>query len=73
MIHEHAIYPEPNESFEKQIRTDALLTRQLRGEERDQALKQSKQVEYDVPFMHHVERLQVKMESNEEQLKESFW
>ena len=46
-----------------------MLTRQLQEEERDQALKQNKQVEYDVPSVHHIDRLQVKVESKDEQLQ----
>ena len=69
MIHEHAINPEQNNLIEKQISADALLSRQLQEEERNQALNQNKQLKYDVPSVHHIDRLQVKMESNDGQLQ----
>ena len=71
MIHEHAIYADENELIKKQIRADALLSRSLQQEERDQALKQNKQVEYDVPSVHHIDILQIKMESNDEQFQDT--
>ena len=67
MIHGHAIYPGQNDLIEKQIRADGLLSRQLQGEEGDQALKQNKQVEYGIPSACYIDRLQIKMESNDKQ------
>ena len=39
MIHEHALYPEWNDSIEKQIREDVLVWRQLQEEERRPGFK----------------------------------
>ena len=70
MIHDHAICPEQNDLIKKWIRADGLLSRQIYEKERDQALKQNKQVEYDVPSVHHIDISQVKIESNDEQLQD---
>ena len=46
--------------IEKQIREDALLSRQLQDEERRQILKQNNQVEYDEPPEYQICSYQVK-------------
>ena len=71
MIHEHATYPEQNDLIKKQIRADALLSRQLQEEERDHTLKENKLIDYDVPSVHHIGRLWVKRESNDKQLQDT--
>ena len=62
MMPEHVLCQEQNDLIEIQIRTDALLSRQLQEEERDQALQKHKQAKYDVTSMHQVNRFQVKGE-----------
>ena len=49
--------------IEKQIRTDALFSRQLQEEERGQVLNQ---IEYDDPTKYHIDRCQVKLENDEQ-------
>ena len=71
-IHEHAMYAEQNDFMEKQIRTDALLLRQLQYEEIEQYLKENNQVEYDVPPEYHICRYHVKTESKDKQLQEIY-
>ena len=52
--------------MERQIRTNALLSRQLQEEERCQVLKQNYQIECDDPFNYHIDTCQVKLENNHE-------
>ena len=49
MTQEHDIGTEQSDLIDKQIRTDALLLRQLQQEERSHVLNQNYQVEHDDP------------------------
>ena len=57
--------------IEKHIRADALLSRQLQWEEREQVLKQNNQKEYDVPSVYHINRPQLNTESNDEEMQDT--
>ena len=56
---------EKHDMIERQIRTDALLSRQLQEEERNQAIKSNCQSEYHDPLLHYVNKGQVKLEDND--------
>ena len=66
MIHECAMYVDRYDITDIQIRTDAILLRQLQEEEKEQFLKQNNQIEYDIPPKYHIGRYQIKAEYQDE-------
>ena len=56
---------------EKQIRVDTILSKQLQGKEKEHILKQSNQIEYDIPPKYHIGWHQIKPECQDEQLQET--
>ena len=66
IICEHDMYVKQNDLAEKQLRADALLSRQLQDEER----KQNNQAEYDEPPEYH-RQVSGKIKKKNKQLQET--
>ena len=63
-IQECAMYIDQYNLTEKQIRADVILSRQLQEEEREQYLKLSSQVEYDMPPEYHIGKVDARKKRN---------
>ena len=66
IIQEHDMQSEQDDTAERQIRTDTILSRKLQEEEKNQAIKSNCQTEYDDPLLYCIDRGQVKLEDNYE-------